>query len=66
MYAPMVVMVSVMFTDSIADLYARGGLHDVLYLLKGFDLDIRREYPLGTVFCYERSDMFKDLKYLSL
>lgn len=29
-----------------------GGRHDILFLLKSFDLDLRMEYPLGTVFGY--------------
>ena len=45
------------------DLYNRGGLHDILFLLKSFDLDIRQGYPLGTVFGYGRLDTFKDYGY---
>lgn len=29
-----------------------GGDHDILFLLKSFELDLRMEYPLGTVFGY--------------
>lgn len=29
-----------------------GGEHDILFLLKSFDLDLRMGYPLGTVFGY--------------
>ncbi len=29
-----------------------GGCHDILFLLKSFELDLRMEYPLGTVFGY--------------
>lgn len=29
-----------------------GGVHDLLFLLKSFDLDLRMNYPLGTVFGY--------------
>lgn len=46
-----------------ATLYSRGGLHDILFLLKSFDLDIRMGYPLGTVFAYGRADEFKDYSY---
>jgi len=44
-------------------LYASGGLHDILFLLKSFDLDIKKGYPLGTVFAYGRADDFKDYTY---
>lgn len=30
-----------------------GGVHDILFLLKSFDLDLRMGYKLGTVFGYE-------------
>ena len=46
-------------------IYYRGGLHDILFLLKSFDLDIRMGYPLGTVFGYGRADEFKDCEYIS-
>ena len=45
------------------ELYRTGGLHDILFLLKSFDLDIRKGFPLGTVFGYGRVDEFKDYKY---
>lgn len=44
-------------------LYASSGLHDILFLLKSFDLDIKKGYPLGTVFAYGRADDFKDYDY---
>ena len=44
-------------------LYETGGLHDILFLLKSFDLDIRMGYPLGTVFAYGRADDFKGYEY---
>lgn len=44
-------------------IYSQGGLHDILFLLKSFDLDIRYQYPLGTVFGYGRIDDFKYLQY---
>lgn len=44
-------------------LYSQGGLHDILFLLKSFDLDIRQGYPLGTVFGYGRIDDFKNITY---
>lgn len=34
------------------DLYELGGLHDILFLLKSFDLDLKMGYRLGTVFGY--------------
>ena len=33
-----------------------GGVHDLLFLLKSFDLDIRAGYSLGTVFGYGKTD----------
>lgn len=44
-------------------IYSQGGLHDILFLLKSFDLDIRYQCPLGTVFGYGRIDDFKYLQY---
>ena len=37
-------------------LYEVGGNHDLTFLLKSFDLDIRNKYPLGTVFGYGMSE----------
>ena len=45
-------------------IYSSGGLHDILFLLKSFDLDIRMDYPLGTVFAYGRADDFKNYTYI--
>ena len=42
----------------------KGGLHDILFLLKSFDLDIRKRYPLGTVFSYGRQNEFQHYIYL--
>ena len=39
-----------------------GGIHDILFLLKSFDLDLRRGYPLGTVFGYGRADEYKEYR----
>lgn len=47
------------------DMYTRGGTHDILFLLKSFDLDIRNGYPLGTVFGYGRDDDFKKYTYIA-
>ena len=47
-----------------SSLYSAGGLHDILFLLKSFDLDIRMGYSLGTVFAYGREDDFKGYSYL--
>ncbi|MDO5785819.1 MAG: hypothetical protein Q4P20_12230 [Eubacteriales bacterium] len=44
-------------------LYTDGGLHDILFLLKSFDLDIRNGYPLGSVFGYGREERFKEYTY---
>ena len=44
-------------------LYQQGGLHDILFLLKSFDLDIRMKYKLGTVFGYGRTDDFSEYSY---
>ena len=44
-------------------LFSVGGLHDILFLLKSFDLDIRMNYPLGTVFGYGRSEEFSQYSY---
>lgn len=33
-------------------LYMAGGLHDILFLLKSFDLDLKKGYKLGTVMGY--------------
>ena len=30
-----------------------GGCHDILFLLKSYDLDLRMKYPLGKVLCYK-------------
>lgn len=46
-------------------LYESGGLHDILFLLKSFDLDIKKGYSLGTVFGYGRGDDFKDYSYIT-
>ena len=44
------------------DIARSGGCHDILFLLKSFDLDIRQSYTLGTVFGYDGIDDFKYLK----
>lgn len=33
-------------------LYMQGGLHDILFLLKSFDLDLKKGYKLGTIMGY--------------
>ena len=45
-------------------LYREGGTHDILFLLKSFDLDIKMGYPLGTVFAYGRTDDLKNYDYI--
>lgn len=47
------------------DIYSKGGLHDILFLLKSFDLDIQMNYQLGTVFGYDAITTFKDFTYKS-
>lgn len=37
-------------------IYNNGGLHDILFLLKSFDLDLKKGYKLGTVFGYGMAD----------
>jgi hypothetical protein len=44
-------------------LFADGGLHDILFLLKSFDLDMKKGCPLGTVFGYGRDNEFKSYRY---
>lgn len=39
------------------------GYHDVLFLLKSLDLDIRMLYPLGTVFSYGFTEVLKGFSY---
>lgn len=36
----------------------QGGEHSVLFLLKSFDIDLRRSEPLGTIFGYGREGIF--------
>lgn len=40
-------------------MYQSGGLHDLLFLLKSIDLDVRLHYPLGTVYGYGLSEELK-------
>lgn len=47
-----------------SQIYANGGLHDILFLLKSLQLDICKGYPLGTVFAYGREDDFKEYTYI--
>lgn len=46
-----------------SSIYWRGGTHDILFLLKSFDLDIRKGWPLGTVFGYGKDDEFESYTY---
>ena len=41
-------------------IYETGGLHDILFILKSFDLDLRMGYPLGTVIGYGVDDYMKE------
>lgn len=43
----------------------QGGLHDILFLLKSLDLDIRMGYQLGTTFGYDMKNELKDYTYRS-
>lgn len=45
------------------DIYCKGGLHDILFLLKSLDLDIKMGYRLGTVFGYDMERFVKDITY---
>ena len=47
-------------------IHHRGGVHDLLLLLKSFDLDIKRGYPFGTVFGYGAKEDFEQYTYLTL
>lgn len=40
-------------------MYQSGELHDLLFLLKSIDLDVRLHYPLGTVYGYGLSEELK-------
>lgn len=40
----------------------QGGTHDILFLLKSFDLDLKMGYSLGTVFGYGMSEQLADHK----
>ncbi len=40
------------------DLYSEGGLHDILFLMKSFDLDRKMGYELGTVMGYGYKDQW--------
>ena len=44
-------------------LYSKGGLHDILFLLKSLDLDIKMGYSLGTVCGYEEKELLKNYTY---
>lgn len=46
-----------------SSIYAKGGLHDILFLLKSFDLDIKKGYSLGTIFGYGRAKEFQSYTY---
>lgn len=47
-------------------IYSKGGLHDILFLLKSFDLDIRMGYSLGTVFGYGKEKEFEAYDYIKM
>jgi len=44
------------------DIAQRGGSHDILFLLKSFDLDLQCGYKLGTVCGYGRDDFESELE----
>lgn len=44
-------------------IYDQGGLHDILFLLKSLDLDMRMGYQLGTTFGYDMKNELKDYVY---
>ena len=43
--------------------YDKIGTHDILFLLKSMDLDIKMGYQLGTVFHYGGEEIFEKYKY---
>ena len=43
------------------DRYNTGGLHDLLFLLKSFDLDLRMGYELGTVYGYGKREEMQEV-----
>lgn len=47
-------------------LNSRAGAHGILFLLKSIDIDLRKGYPLGTVFGYGRKDMIEKIQRYSL
>ena len=40
--------------------YNEGGTHDILFLLKSLDLDLKMGYSLGTVFGYNLEEFLKE------
>ena len=46
------------------EIHRYGGVHDIMFLLKSFDLDIRMGYPLGRVFGYGLEEDLKEYSYL--
>lgn len=43
------------------EMYNENGLHDILFLLKSFDLDLRMGYEIGTVFMYGKREEIREL-----
>lgn len=41
------------------DIYNIGGNHSLLFMLKSFDLDLKMNYPLGTVYGYDLAERLK-------
>lgn len=41
-------------------IYNQGGEHDILFLLKSLDLDLKMGYPLGTVFGYDMEEILRE------
>lgn len=46
------------------ELFKQGGNHDILFLLKSFDLDIIKGLPLGTVFAYGKAEEYAAFEYI--
>lgn len=46
-------------------MYYQGGEHDILFLLKSFDLDRRLGKPFGTIFGYDMADKVKQIQSTS-
>ena len=48
---------------NVSVLETEGGVHDILFLLKSLDLDIKKGYRLGTVFAYGYTKLLASYTY---